>query len=125
MRPLFSHNAEHLIGLVDSLNCDSIGVCWDFGHANLLFAQQQQMIRALGKRIKCTHVHNNWGVHDDHATPIYGNIKWDAVMPALAEIGYSGPLTLETHCWYDDNALLHSFARHNYDSLLYLEGLMK
>ena len=125
VRPLFSHNAEHLIGLVDSLNCDSIGVCWDFGHANLLFAEQQHMIRAVGKRIKCTHIHNNFGVHDDHATPIYGNIKWDAVMPALAEIGYHGPLTLETHCWYDDNALLHSFARHNYDSLLYLEGLMK
>ena len=64
-------------------------------------------------------------MRDDHAPPIYGNIKWDSVMTALASIGYQGPLTLETHCWYDNEDLLRSFAKHNYDSLVFLESLMK
>ena len=125
IRPLFSYNVEHLTGLLDSFNCDNIGVCWDFGHANLLRGDQVPMLKALGERIKCTHIHNNWGMRDNHAPPIYGNINWSAVMPALAKTGYHGPLTLETHCWYDDEALLRSFAKHNYENLEYLERLMK
>lgn len=127
IRPLFSSNPDHLIDLVDFFRSDSIGVCWDFGHANLTRGEEDQavMIEALGERIKCTHVHNNWGVRDDHAPPLYGNIDWSTAMSALAKSGYDGPLTLETHCWYDDDGLLQSFYRHNYDSLIYLESLMK
>ena len=46
-------------------------------------------------------------------------------MSAFAEVGYEGPLTLETHCPYNDDALLESFARHNLAGLEYLERLMK
>ena len=66
----------------------------------------------------------NWGVRDDHAPPIYGNIEWNRVIPALAATGYDGPLTLETHCWYNVDDLSRSFMKHNYDSLLYLESLI-
>ena len=125
VRTLFSSNPEHLISLVDSFDCESVGVCWDFGHANMIYGDQSSMIRSLGDRIKCTHIHNNWGTRDDHAPPIYGNIQWDSVMPALASTGYQGPLTLETHCWYNDEALIRSFNSHNYESLLYLERLME
>ena len=46
-------------------------------------------------------------------------------MPALAATDYDGPLTLETHCWYITDDMLRSFAKHNYDSLVYLESLVK
>lgn len=124
IKPLFSSDPDHLIELVDSFNSDDIGVCWDFGHANLINGDQSAMIKALGNRIKCTHVHNNWGKRDDHAPPIYGNINWNEMMLALGSTGYTGALTLETHCWYEDEFLLLSFAKHNYDSLLYLESLI-
>lgn len=127
IRPLFSSNPDHLIELVDLFGKESLGVCWDFGHANLCRGDidQSVMISALGTRIKCTHVHNNWGIRDDHAPPIYGNIDWTKAMRALYSFGYDGPLTLETHCWYEDETLLCSFARHNYDSLVYLESLTR
>lgn len=114
---------DMLTRLCDSFRTDNIGICWDTGHANIDLEDQSAAISLLGSRIKCTHIHNNWGKRDDHAPPIYGNIEWERVMPALASIGYQGPLTLETHCWYgdDDLELLRSFAKHNYACLNFLE----
>lgn len=116
---------ETLARLYDSFRTDNIGICLDTGHANIDKVDLAAAVSFLGNSIKCTHIHNNWGKRDDHAPPIYGNIKWDSVMTALASIGYQGPLTLETHCWYDNEDLLRSFAKHNYDSLVFLESLMK
>lgn len=116
---------ETLARLCDSFQADNIGICLDTGHANIDKVDMAAAISFLGNRIKCTHIHNNWGVRDDHAPPIYGNINWSAFMSALAKTGYCGPLTLETHCWYEDEAMLRSFAKHNLDQLVYLEKLMK
>lgn len=116
--------SDLLMRICDSFNDDRVGICWDTGHANISKEDQADAITKLGSRIKCTHVHNNWGVRDDHAPPIYGNIEWNRVIPALAATGYDGPLTLETHCWYNDDGLWRSFMKHNYDSLLYLESLI-
>ena len=120
---------DMLARLCDSFGTDHVGICWDTGHANIHANRGKEdpivAISLLGNRIKCTHIHNNWGMHDDHAPPIYGNIEWEKVMSALAETGYDGPLTLETHCWYVTDDLLRSFAKHNYDSLVYLESLTR
>ena len=120
--PFYSSSYEDLSELVDVFGGE-VGICWDFGHANLLMWDQAKAIEFLGERIKCTHVHNNYGWHDDHATPDNGNIEWERVMTSLASIGYSGPLTLETHCNYIDTSLLQSFASHNLACLDYLERL--
>ena len=125
VRRLFSSDFEDLAALVDSFNDLHMAICWDFGHAHLLRGDQTVAIRALGERIGCTHVHNNWGVRDDHSTPDIGSIEWARVMSALAASGYNGPLTLETHCWYDDRELRRSFVRHNYACLEYLERLAR
>lgn len=117
--------ADTLARLCDSFHTDRMGICWDTGHANINPEDQPSAISSMGDRIKCTHIHNNWGKRDDHAPPVYGNIEWSRVMSALSENGYNGPLTLETHCWYEDESLLRSFTRHNYDCLVYLESLMK
>ena len=116
---------ETLARLCDSFHTDNVGICWDTGHARLNNDDQAACISFLGDRIKCTHIHNNWGVRDDHAPPVYGDIEWDKVMSAFAGIGYQGSLTLETHCWYVTDDLLRSFAKHNFDSLVYLESLGK
>lgn len=123
--PFYSANFEDLMELVDSFKDDRVGICWDFGHANLLNYEQAEAIKYLGSRIRCTHIHNNFGWRDDHSTPDIGNIPWDRVMAAMKTIGYSGPLTLETHCWYTDKELMESFAKHNFACLLYLEKLFK
>ena len=124
VRPLYSYNPDHLIELVDYFADPHMGACWDFGHAHLTEGSQAPRLELLGKRIVCTHIHNNWGLHDDHAPPLYGDIDWQEAMEGMAKIGYQGPLTLETHCWYKNANLSRSFYQHNYDSILYLESLM-
>ena len=82
-------------------------------------------IRQMGERLKVTHIHNNFKFYDLHLTPDNGNIDWKSVMTALAEVGYDGPLTLETHCLYEDELLMQAFARHNFACLEFLERLQE
>lgn len=123
--PFYSYNYDDLIDFVDSFNDDRVGICWDFGHAFLVNVDMGVAIRAMGNRLKCTHVHNNHRKDDTHNTPEQGYIEWDVPMKALSEIGYNGPLTAEVHCPHNDDDLLKSFARHNYCCLAYLEKLTK
>jgi len=121
--PFYSSNYEDVAELCDSFHDDHAAVCWDTGHANLMCFDQAAAIRTLGSRIQCTHIHNNFQAWDAHLTPDNGNIPWNKVMPAFADIGYDGPLTLETHCLYPDPKMLESFAKFNYECLEYLESL--
>lgn len=125
LMPFYSSTFEDLATLVDSFSDEHVVICWDFGHANLLKWEQREAIGFLGDRIKCTHIHNNFGFRDDHSTPDMGNIDWKSAMSTLAETGFDGPLTLETHCWYEDYELFRSFAKHNFACLEYLERLTK
>ena len=119
--PFYSSNFEDLCTLVDSFADDRVKICWDFGHANLMHFNHEHAIRTVGSRIKCTHVHNNFKATDDHLPPDSGNISWETVMAALYSTGFDGPLTLETHCCYQDPSLLRSFAAHNFACLEFIE----
>lgn len=123
--PFYSSDYEDLCILVDSFADEKIGVCWDTGHAHLMSFEQADAIKTIGNRIKCTHIHNNFREQDLHLSPENGTIEWDKVMGAFRETGYTGPLTLETHCRYTDDGLMQSFARHNYACLEYLERLFE
>jgi len=116
-----------LARLCDSFNADNVGICWDTGHGNIMEHEQAQdeAIRFLGERIKCTHIHNNFkNFYDLHLPPDAGNIEWDKVMKAFKDIGYEGPLTLETHCLYpEDDKLLRDFARYNFNCLEFIQRL--
>ena len=121
--PFFSSDPEDLMELVDSFNDKSVGVCWDTGHANLMRMNQPLKIRMMGDRIKCTHIHNNGHKDDDHLPPDQGDINWEEIMRAFRDINYKGALTLETHCRYEHDIMLQSFAKHNLECLKYLEWL--
>lgn len=119
--PFYSSNYHDLIELVDSFQDTHLQICWDFGHANMMDFNQAEAIRCAGERIVCTHIHNNFKRSDDHLPPDSGTIDWQAVMTAMKENGFDGPLTLETHCLYPNTELLKSFARYNFVCLEYLE----
>ena len=121
----YSANVEDHMELVDTFNDPNLVACWDFGHANMSASDQAQTISMMGSRIRCTHVHNNFGYGDRHLPPDCGDIKWEEVMPALAKTGYNGALTLETHSLFQEKDFLLSFAKHNYAGLVHLEKLMK
>lgn len=123
IKPFYPYTYLDLCELVDSFHSNQIGLCWDTGHANLMDLDQAKAIHCMGNRLKVTHIHNNPKSGDFHAPPDQGDIDWASLMTAIREIGYDGPLTLETHCHYHDEGLLKAFARYNLECLRFLERL--
>ena len=87
---------EELARLYDTLgDPEAFTVCLDIGHAALCGREPEDAIRYLGKRIGCLHVHDVDYKEDLHTVPGAGKINWDKVCRALADIDYSGDITLE------------------------------
>ncbi len=81
--------------IIDDIDRQNVGICYDTGHGNLQGLSMAEAIRACGDRLIATHITDNDGSGDQHRTPFYGNIDWHEGMAALAEIGYEGIFNLE------------------------------
>lgn len=88
---------EELIDFVDSIHTPELGICWDFGHGNLMKIDQAYWVRQIGYRLKAVHVADNHGEWDEHIAPFYGNICWKDMVHALKEINYPYDFTYEIH----------------------------
>lgn len=124
----FGGGFEELCELCDDLNSEKIGICWDFGHAHTASIDQEKAFLVVGDRLKITHVHDNYRNGDHHQMPlmadsIWGGIKWEKVMPALARIKYAGPLTLELIT--PSEIMRKSFLQMCYDCLTQLQEMSK
>ena len=95
---------ERLNRLYDALNNPAFTVCFDVGHCLFQGVDPAEAIRAVGGRLVhgCTHVHDNSGERDEHTLPFYGNVQWESVMKALADIGYAGELNYEASGFIKD-----------------------
>ncbi len=90
-------HVEELCDLIDTLsqNGAKVGACWDFGHANLMYADQSECLKMLGNRLKVTHVHDNSGARDEHISPLRGTVDWFSIMRSLAAIEYRHDFSFE------------------------------
>lgn len=87
--------AEAVVSLIeDELDLPNVGVCLDFGHANLL-GDLAEAIETVSGLLLTTHVHDNGGREDDHMAPFEGTIDWARGLTALRKIGYEGTLLFE------------------------------
>lgn len=113
----YSGSVSELIDLVDRMDAPNLGICWDFGHAELMHVDQAYWLKRVGKRLKAVHVQDNHGKADDHVAPFYGIIDWEPQMKTLKEIGYAYDLTYEIHNMTNHlpDALRESQLRHLYD----------
>jgi sugar phosphate isomerase/epimerase len=82
----------HLIE--DELEGLDVGICLDYGHANLM-GDLSDAIETVSGHLWTTHVHDNDGRTDDHRVPFAGRIDWDAAMMETQKIGYDGVLMFE------------------------------
>lgn len=89
---------------LDAVNDDYLVACLDIGHAEMKGSDTSapEMIRALGKRLKALHIHDNDKLHDSHQIPFSMNIDFVAVAQALKDIGYDGYLTLEASSYVEE-----------------------
>lgn len=93
---IYCASVYELAELCDAFGDDRhVGVCYDFGHANLTGGRHRQNLNALGGRLKAIHVQDNHGTRDEHLMPFFGTIDWQDAMRGLAEGGYDGDLTYE------------------------------
>ena len=91
---------ESLIRYIDAVGDEDFVACLDTGHANITKISCGEFVRALGKRLKVLHVHDNDGKSDQHTLPFAGNIDWRDFGKALKEVGFTGAISLEAHPFY-------------------------
>ena len=94
---------QEFIRYVDTLNTIHPGVysaCLDTGHVALVDQKPEDVIRALGSRLTCTHIHDNDLTSDLHSIPGLFQIDHAKISEALRDIGYQGDWTLELGCRY-------------------------
>jgi sugar phosphate isomerase/epimerase len=82
----------HLIE--EQLDGLDVGVCLDYGHANLM-GDLSDAIETVSGHLWTTHVHDNDGRNDEHRVPFAGRIDWDAAIMETQKIGYDGVLMFE------------------------------
>ena len=83
-----------LAATVDALG-DPFVACLDVGHSGLAGQSAAEMIRTLGSRLHALHVHDNDYFSDLHLIPYHGDLDWESIIDALAEIGYNDSFTFE------------------------------
>lgn len=86
---------EEFCALVDELDSPWIGACLDIGHAALVGQDPANMIRRMGSRITCLHIHDVDYREDKHTLPFTQELDWEGIAKALGEIGYRGDFTFE------------------------------
>jgi len=82
---------------VDQINSPYVGVYFDVGNV-ILTGHPEQWIRILGSRIcrvHCKDFRRNVGNLDGFVQLLEGDVDYPAVMSALRDTGYVGPMTAE------------------------------
>lgn len=103
----YCQTPEELCDLADALG---IGVCWDFGHANISGVKQSKGLEYVGKRLKVLHVNDNFSGDDIHILPFTGNVDWRDAMHGLALAGFDGLFNFELSVARVSNELRGDFA---------------
>jgi sugar phosphate isomerase/epimerase len=80
--------------IVDRIDSPRLALTFDCGHANLT-SNAAAVLRQAGPRLATTHIHDNFGVKDEHLPPGSGNVDMETMCRTLAEIKYRGDFGLE------------------------------
>ncbi|MBQ2989453.1 MAG: sugar phosphate isomerase/epimerase [Clostridia bacterium] len=126
-RSHFCAELSELIAVMDRFADPRIGCCWDFGHGKLAMETDERhadAIRTMGKRIVCTHIHDNYYKKDLHLPPFMGEANWELLMKAVKEIGYGGNLTFELGYSTMEESLVADFMKNLYRTAGILKEMM-
>ena len=94
LRRRYGESAEEVIALADAIGA---GVCWNCGHAHPVTMDQAHAVTKIGERLVLMHLSDSRGHTDAGLPPMIGggNIKWEQIMPAVANLGYEGYAILQ------------------------------
>ena len=100
---------DELCDVADALG---IGVCWDFGHANISGIRQSEGLAYVGKRLKVLHINDNVAFEDDHLLPFMGTVDWRDAMHGLALAEFDGLMNFEIAAGRLPAAVRETFAEY-------------
>lgn len=80
--------------VLDHIKNENVGICLDSGHLHAHFQDELDFER-MKDRIFCVHLHDNFGVKDQHLIPFEGTIDWKWLTEQLKSCRYDGPITME------------------------------
>ena len=86
---------EEFADYYDSLPSEYFSCCVDLGHCALVGDTPENILRVMGDRVACLHVHDNDTYDDWHFPPFTLDLNWTEIAKALADIKYQGYITLE------------------------------
>jgi hexosaminidase len=91
-RPLM-RSVEESVEIFDSLPV-SIGLAVDTNH----ISEPEELILALGTRLKSLHIADGTGKAENHWFPCHykGDNDWNKILAALEKVGYTGPFMYES-----------------------------
>lgn len=95
----FYSKIDDLIRVVEAVDLDNVGYCFDSGHANVDGLDIPATIRRLSYKLFELHLHDNNGQKDQHLPIGFGIIDWVEVINVLNEIDYQHTITFEFPGW--------------------------
>jgi sugar phosphate isomerase/epimerase len=95
---IFEEEPSTLRALLEAFDSPFLRHCFDVGHWNM-FKQvgMEEWFAELGPFIAETHIHDNFGIKDDHAPIGEGNIDFDLFFSLMARYAPDAAWTLEAH----------------------------
>ncbi|MHB8997688.1 MAG: sugar phosphate isomerase/epimerase family protein [Armatimonadota bacterium] len=100
----FGYRIDELVEYLTALDLPNVRLCLDSGHAHLCGLDIAECVRQAGDWLLTTHFHDNFGLSradqavaavDRHLVPGLGTIHWPAVILALEECNFPGPIMFE------------------------------
>ncbi|RPJ35157.1 MAG: sugar phosphate isomerase/epimerase, partial [Planctomycetaceae bacterium] len=94
-------DARALRRVVDTMDSEWLGVCFDTGHAHVAGGLMQSM-EILKDKIITFHLADNDGTRDLHLQPGHGSIPWDDFLGLFSTMDFRDPVVVEARPWGGD-----------------------
>ena len=94
-------DSRELRQMVEQLQCESLGVCFDTGHAYRHHSFREDM-EVLKDTIIHFHLDDNDTTRDLHLPPGYGSIPWDDFIDLFQTMDFTDPIVIEARPWQGD-----------------------
>lgn len=95
---IYDADTRLLVSLIEQLNCNCLGHCFDIGHWQIFGHQSlPTWLDSLKDRLFHLHLHDNKGRNDDHLPIGAGKIDFEPLWNHLRKTGLRPTMTLEAH----------------------------
>lgn len=115
---------DYFRAVVDSI--PSVKVCYDVGHHNIYYPTGFDIME-YEDRVALLHLHDNFGLKDDHYLPFEGTCDWDKICNRISRLPLEPDLTLEVHGACDKSKMTSEkgYLQHAMDALNKIEEKIK